>query len=192
MENRLYPMRELLGDLLLAGTNRRRRVGRMRRRCRTRPTGIAVCMAARSPRKRRATARSQLSTLRSCCRWPRTLTTRGRSWAGPGPSSPTAEPTPGPPHERHTRFAASSTLPFPYSATCGYGHGGRVRSTLASVASDAISLSGALPCSTHCSSAATARRRSGPTPPKQCSMPGAMKRRAIVVLRASHVFPTLS
>jgi hypothetical protein len=39
----------------------------------------------------------------------------------------------------HTKFAASSVLPFPaYEATCGYGHSGRVRSTTPPVEWEAI------------------------------------------------------
>src|SRR5256885_9731962 len=77
-----------------------------------------------------------------------------------------------------TKFAASSVLPLPvYVATCGYGHSGRVRSTLPLVTRDATIRSGALPCSTHCSSAATVSNWLGPSPPPQCPMPGTMTRR---------------
>ena len=42
---------------------------------------------------------------------------------------------------------------------------------------DAVIRSGAFPCSTHCSSAASASKTLGPGPPPQCPIPGTMKRR---------------
>ena len=76
------------------------------------------------------------------------------------------------------KFAASSELPVPFQrATCGYGHSGRVRSTLPLVLWDATSLSGATPFSTHYSSAVSVSNWLGPGPPLQCPMPGARKKR---------------
>src|SRR5260370_29857078 len=78
------------------------------------------------------------------------------------------------------KFTASSVLPVPvYRATCGYGQRGRVRSTwFPAETCDAAIRSGALPCSTHCSRAATVSKREGPSPPLQWVMAGAMKRRS--------------
>ena len=54
-----------------------------------------------------------------------------------------------------TKFSATSMLPLPlYCAICGYGQSGRVRSIFPSVACDAMTSTGGLPCSRHCSSAA--------------------------------------
>src|SRR6266478_2050327 len=81
---------------------------------------------------------------------------------------------------RQTKFAASSMLPVPlYLATCGYGHRGRVRSTLPSILCDAINWSGALPCSTHCSSALTLSNTLGPSPPPQWPIPGSRNSRTL-------------
>ncbi len=69
-------------------------------------------------------------------------------------------------------------LPLPlYWATCGYGHSGRVRSTLPAVECDATIEPGALPVSTQASSGPTLSKSFGPSPPPQCAMPGAMNRR---------------
>ena len=86
----------------------------------------------------------------------------------------------------HVKFAASSMLPEPlYCATCGYGHSGRVRSTLPAVLCDAMMLSGALPCSTQRSSGPILSNVLGPSPPLQCAIPGAMKRRTLFPVAAA-------
>ena len=78
----------------------------------------------------------------------------------------------------HTKFAASSVLPLPlYTATCGYGHSGRVRSTTPSFTRDARIISGALPFSTHYSIAVSISKWSVPSLPLQWPMPGTMNRR---------------
>src|SRR5262245_11992193 len=54
----------------------------------------------------------------------------------------------------HVKFAASSVLPDPlYTASAGYGQSGRVRSVVPFTTRDALICSGAVFCSTHCSSA---------------------------------------
>src|SRR5438105_1133128 len=71
-------------------------------------------------------------------------------------------------------------LPLPlYLATWGYGHSGRVRSTLPFVTCDAVNASGAVPCSTHRSSAPTLSNTFGPSPPPQWPMPGSRNRRTL-------------
>ena len=57
----------------------------------------------------------------------------------------------------------------------GYAHKGRVRSVAPPRTRDAAIWSGALPFSTHCSSAPTMSNVFGPSPPPQWPMPGAMK-----------------
>src|SRR5215471_5481951 len=77
------------------------------------------------------------------------------------------------------KFAASSILPVPrYFATCGYGHKGRVLSTLPSVRREAVIIAGAWPFSTHCSSAAKGSNALGPSPPPQCAIPGTRNNRS--------------
>src|SRR4029078_5822257 len=81
------------------------------------------------------------------------------------------------------KLAASSMLPDPlYLATCGYGHRGRVRSTVPLVLCEAMIFSGALPCSTHCSSVPTLSNTLGPSPPEKVRMPGSMNRRMLLVV----------
>src|SRR5690348_7966385 len=71
-------------------------------------------------------------------------------------------------------------LPEPlYLATCGYGHSGRVRSTLPPVLCDAMMLSGALPSSTQRSSVPILSNVFGPSPPEQCAIPGTMNSRIL-------------
>src|SRR5262249_17238376 len=67
-----------------------------------------------------------------------------------------------------TKFEASSLLPLPlYEAVCGYGQTSRVRVAVPLVRCDATIESGALPCSTHCSRAASLSKLSVPSPPWQ-------------------------
>ena len=72
-------------------------------------------------------------------------------------------------------------LPEPLYFARGYGHSGRVRSGFADPVSGgkwaATIRSAAFPFSTHCSSVEMESKAKGPSPPKQWSMPGAMKRR---------------
>src|SRR5439155_14492604 len=66
------------------------------------------------------------------------------------------------------KFAASSMLPDRlYTATCGYGQSGRVRSTVPPTRRDATTRSGAFPSSTHSSSTRIASNVFGPSPPPQ-------------------------
>ena len=63
---------------------------------------------------------------------------------------------------RHLRIRAQRTraIDFPVCVAC-----------------DAGIMSGALPFSTHCSSAVSSSKSFGPSPPPQCAMPGAMNNR---------------
>ena len=86
MENRLYPMRELLGDLLLEAGSRPRRSPSTRRRWRRPPTAIAASTAPRAPRKAPAIAeRGRLLHQAHDGREQR-ATARGRNCGGPRPT----------------------------------------------------------------------------------------------------------
>ena len=81
MENRLYPMRELLGELLLQiGQAGGRRCASSRPRSRKTPTAIAASPAPRAPPRRPATGRRPPVTSRSSSRCPARPTRRGRRW----------------------------------------------------------------------------------------------------------------
>src|SRR5262249_31106228 len=66
------------------------------------------------------------------------------------------------------KFSAWSMLPLPtYLATCGYGHSGLVRFTRVSDMCIAVIRAGARPSRIQRSSAPTASKISGPSPPQQ-------------------------
>ena len=72
-------------------------------------------------------------------------------------------------------IAASSVLPLPlYVATCGYGHSGRVRTTLPCSTRDAITAFGAWPRSTHRRMTPSMSKVSVPGPPLHSIIPGTM------------------
>src|SRR6185503_13090767 len=75
----------------------------------------------------------------------------------------------------HEKFHASSELPEPvHFATRPNVHNGRVRSIVEFAKCDATIFSGAVPVAIHCSSAVTLLKTSGPAPPLQWFIPGAM------------------
>src|SRR5262245_52161510 len=70
----------------------------------------------------------------------------------------------------HVKLAAWSLLLAPFHlATLGYGQSNRVRTAFSDFICEAIIDAGAMPCSTHCSSAVILSNRSvAPSPPWQC------------------------
>ena len=91
MENRLYPLRELLGDLLLEAGQPQAAMREYATALVNTPNryrglyGAAVAAQTAGDRRRRRT------TSRSWRRWPRTPTPRGQSWRGRGRFSRNAE-----------------------------------------------------------------------------------------------------
>ena len=74
-----------------------------------------------------------------------------------------------------TKLLASSVLPLPwYVATCGYGHSGRVRTTLPCSTRDAITSFGAWPRSTQRRMTPSMSKVSVPGPPLHSIIPGTM------------------
>ena len=74
------------------------------------------------------------------------------------------------------QFFASLRSPEPlYFAYCGYGHSGRDRPDCGF---EPIICTGVTPCSRHCYIAVSVSNVFGPSPPRQCAMPGTMKSRA--------------
>jgi hypothetical protein len=64
---------------------------------------------------------------------------------------------------RHTKLSGALVFPVPvYTATFGWGHSGRRRSTTPFVTCEATIRSGAMPRSTHCSSAPSESKMFGP------------------------------
>src|SRR5262249_39228145 len=86
------------------------------------------------------------------------------------------------------QFAASFRSPLPlYLAYCGYAHSGRDRPEFLLVA--AI-VAGAVPCSRHFSRVPIVSNVSGPSPPRQCPMPGTMNKRVKSLASAFPIFFT--
>src|SRR5262245_54801029 len=75
----------------------------------------------------------------------------------------------------HVQLAAFFRSPVPeYFAYCGYGQSGRDRPDCGF---PAMICAGATRRSRHCSSVPIVSNVCGPSPPRQCPMPGTMKRR---------------